>query len=234
MRTPPEFPGGVRIGSEWWWERLLQVGLELEEDAVEELVARLGAGDGVGLAREELQVIGNAGVDEWLEELDGVGEVDVVVAGALGDEEAAFEVGGVGDGGVGGVDGSVGGGKAEVALGVGGVVVAPVGDGSYGDAGTDAVGMGHGVQGEAAAPAPAPPADALGIELRVAGEGLIERGDLVGELDGAEGAVGGLLEVAATATGAAIVDVEDGEAVLGEQFIEKAAVAPGVADAGGG
>ena len=82
----------------------LEVGFEVPEDAVEELVAGGGAGDGVGLAREELQVVGDASVDEGLDELDGVGHVDVVVAGALGDEEMAFEFGGVGDGGVDGVD----------------------------------------------------------------------------------------------------------------------------------
>ena len=74
-----------------------QVGFEVPEDAAEELVACGGAGDGVGFAREELQVVGDAGVDEWLDELDGVGHVDVVVAGALGDEETAFEFRGVGD-----------------------------------------------------------------------------------------------------------------------------------------
>ena len=63
----------------------------------------------------------------------------------------------------------------------------------------------------------------LGSSCGIAGEDLVERGHLVGELDGAEVAVGGLLEVAAAAAGAAAVDVEDGEAVLGEELVEELA-----------
>jgi len=82
----------------------LEVGFELPEDAAEEFVACGGAGDGVGFAREELEVVGDASVDEGLEELDGVGHVYVVVACALGYEETALDLGGVGDRGVGRVD----------------------------------------------------------------------------------------------------------------------------------
>src|ERR1700677_3241331 len=127
-------------------------------------MARGGACDGGGLAGEELQVVGDASVDEGLDELDGVGHVNVVVAGALGDEDAAFEFGGVGDRGVGSVGVGVIRRQAKESFGVDGVVVAPVGDGGNGYAGTDAVGVGHGIESEVAPPAPAPATERLGGE----------------------------------------------------------------------
>ncbi len=72
-----------------------------------------------------------------------------------------------------------------------------------------------------------------GVELRIAGERLVERGDLIGELDGPEVPVGGLLELAAMASAAAVVDAEDGEAVLGEQLVEEG-LAEAVVDVRGG
>lgn len=53
------------------------------EDAVIEVGADVGAGDGMGLAGVELEVVGDAGFDQLLQELDGVFHVDVVVAGAV-------------------------------------------------------------------------------------------------------------------------------------------------------
>ena len=85
----------------------------------------------------------------------------------------------------------------------------------------EAVAMFHGVEGEGAAPAPSPEADAFRVELWVELEDLIECGELIVELDGAEVAVRDLFEIAATAAHAAIVDVEDGEAMLGEELVEE-------------
>ena len=68
--------------------------VEVVEDAGVEMSADIGAGDGVGLAGIELEVVGTLGLDELLDKLDGVLHVDVVIAGAMDEEEMALEVGG--------------------------------------------------------------------------------------------------------------------------------------------
>ena len=68
------------------------------------------------------------------------------------------------------------------------------------------------------------------IELRVLGEDFVDRSHLVGELRRSEVVVRHLFEVSATTSHAAIVDMEDGVAVLGEELVEvKALAAPAVA-----
>lgn len=75
--------GGVGVGDR------LEVLVELVDDAVEEADAVFSAGDGVGFAGVELEVVALLRLDELLDVLDGVGGVDVVVAGAVADEEMA-------------------------------------------------------------------------------------------------------------------------------------------------
>ena len=83
----------ISLGS-WsrnWW---LQVHLKLRDDAVEQVCSHIGAGDGVCLARIDLQVIRNLGFNELLNELNGILDVHIVVAGTLDEQEMAFEPGG--------------------------------------------------------------------------------------------------------------------------------------------
>ena len=56
------------------------------EDSLIQMSTHIGAGDGVGFARIDLQIVGNASFNQLLDILHGVFEVDVVVAGALRDE----------------------------------------------------------------------------------------------------------------------------------------------------
>ena len=58
------------------------------------------------------------------------------------------------------------------------------------------------------------------------GEHGVEDGQLIFKLHGAEVVVGGLGKGAAAHAGAAIVGVEDGEAVLGEELVEEQARRP--------
>ena len=195
--------------------------------------AHIAAGDGMGFARVELEIVGYLRFDEFLDVLDGVLHVDVVVAGAVDEEQAAVEFGGgVDDGEVLVAFGEVGG-QAHVALGVDRVVVAPVGDGCDGDAGAEAVRVAEGVEGEGAAPTPTPPAEALGIKLRIAGKRGVDDGELIFKLHGSEVVVRGLGEVAAAHAGAAVVGMENGEAVLGEERIEEERGRPFVGDVHG-
>jgi hypothetical protein len=64
--------------------------LELREDAVVEMSPHIGTGDGVCFAGIDLKVIRDASLDELLNELDGVLNVNVVVAGSMGQEQAAL------------------------------------------------------------------------------------------------------------------------------------------------
>ena len=116
----------------------------------------------MGFARVNLQIVGNAGLDQFLGVLNRVFEVYVVIARAMRDEQAPFQIcRGAGDGKV-FVAGCEFAGQAEVSLGVDRVVVMPVSDGSDGDAGAEAIGVRECVEGECASPTPAPPAETLG------------------------------------------------------------------------
>src|SRR5512146_315758 len=65
--------------------------------------------------------------------------------------------------------------QAHVALGVGGVVQVPVGDGRDGNPGFESVTVRHGVQGHGAAETPSAPAESTGVELRKHLQRLVER-----------------------------------------------------------
>ena len=51
-----------------------------------------GAVDAVGLARVELQIVGQIGIDQLLNELDRILKVYIVVSRALNQQQASLEV----------------------------------------------------------------------------------------------------------------------------------------------
>ena len=112
-----------------------------------------------------------------------------------------------------------------IALGIDGVVVAPVGDGRHCNAGAETIGVRHCVEREGAAPAPSPPAQTPRIELRNLIERGIHHGQLILKLHGTEVAVGRLGEGAAAEAHAAIIGAEHGKSVLREHIVEEQAVA---------
>ena len=87
------------------------------------------AADAVAFLRVDDGLVGLAGLLEGIHHLEGVGEEHVVVLDVVQEQEAALEIGGGVDGGAVFVAFGVLEGGAEVALGVNGVVVAPIGDG---------------------------------------------------------------------------------------------------------
>ncbi len=118
---------------------------------------------------------------------------------------------------------------SQVALRINRVIIAEVGNRCHGDAGTEAIGVRQGVQRERTAPAPAPPTQALAVQLRVFCYHLVDGCKLVGQLHLAEVPVGGLLKVAASIAHAAVVDMQHGKAVLGQQVVKIGSLpSPGV------
>ena len=109
---------------------------------------------------------------------------------------------------------------SHVALGINRVVAAPVGYRRDGDARAKAVAMRHGVESERAAPTPSPPAQPLGVELRVSCQHLVERGHLVAELYRAEIAICGLGKVPSPPAHPAVVYVQHRITVLRQHLIE--------------
>ncbi len=81
--------------------------------------------------------------------------------------------------------------------------------------------MGHGVEGEGAAPTPAPPAEPLGVKLGIRAQRLVERRDLVAQLHRSEVMIGRLGEIAASAPHATVVHMQHGEATLHQHLIEE-------------
>ena len=105
---------------------------------------------------------------------------------------------------------------AHVAFGIGSVVAVPVGDGGAGDADLEDLGVAeHGHAGHVAAVAPAVNADARGVDEAEARK-VTDAGNLVLDLYRA-GAVGeGGFEGEAAVGAAAVIELEDDEAFLGE------------------
>ena len=129
---------------------------------------RFGRHVGEPAEREELERLARA--EEGVGEFHAVLEVDVVVGGAVDEEEFALKAVGVGEDVAVAVAGDVFRGEAEVAFGVVGVVVGPIDDGGARDAGAEEVGAlqdRHG--GEVAAERPAVDADATEIHFRMLG-----------------------------------------------------------------
>ena len=151
----------------------LDLGLELERVAEEvELEQQEVLGDvllvgHVGDAREREDLVGAAGGQERGRQLEGVGGDDVVVGQAVEEQQRALELGRVGEQRAGVVDVGIGLGVAEVALGVEGVVEAPVRDRGAGDGGVEDVRAAQdGEGGEVAAEAPAADGDPGEVEPR--------------------------------------------------------------------
>src|SRR5580658_4559604 len=112
--------------------------------------ADAGAEFGVGelvRAGQKQEIVGLAGGDQGLGQFYGVFEIDVVVGEAVHDEQRAGEIRRVGED----VADFVGLGvllrRAEIAFGVGGVVVGIVDDGGAGDAGFEHIGAADGGHG---------------------------------------------------------------------------------------
>ena len=99
------------------------------------------------LARKELQIIRDAGIDQRLKKLDGVGHVDVIIAGAERDEHASLQICRRSCDRCRLVSGFILRGQAEIALGVDRIVVAKIGHGSDCNASLEAIGVGHGIEG---------------------------------------------------------------------------------------
>ena len=72
----------------------LEVRLELSKDAIVEMRLDVRTGEGMGFAGIDLEVVGNAGLNELLHELRRILEVHVVVARAVDEQQPALEIGG--------------------------------------------------------------------------------------------------------------------------------------------
>jgi hypothetical protein len=170
----------------------------------------------VALLGEDEEVVRLAGFRERDDEAGGVAEVHVFVGHPVDEEQAALEPVRMDQGGGFAVAVGVFGGRAHVPLGVAGVVAVPVGDGGAGHAhAEDLLGLEQAHEGHVAAVAPAVDADAGGIEARQAGE-VADAPDLVFDLDGAHAAGDVGFEGEAPAAAAAVVELEDGDALLRE------------------
>src|SRR5580704_16719287 len=106
-----------------------------------------GAGYAVGLVGIGHEAELFAGFDQRFDHLDAVLEMDVVVAGAVHEQQRSVQlVGDFGEVEVGVAGGGFVGGQAVIAFGVDGIVVAPTGDGGNCGAGFEYVGVGEGVE----------------------------------------------------------------------------------------
>src|SRR5258707_12966335 len=132
----------------------------------------------------------------------------IVVPRALNQKQMPLQVGGTVLHGVVAIDIVVQCRRTKIALGIDGVIVLPVGNWSYGSAGTKTVVMGQGIEGEGASPAPPPPAEAPGVKLWIRMQRLVEYRDLVAQLHRAEVMVGRLGKITAPASHAAVVHME--------------------------
>src|SRR5207245_708208 len=150
-------------------------------DAPEQVQARGAIADAVAASRIDLNFGVAARLDELLGELNGVGEVDVVVVGAGGNQKFALELGGVGYRRRILVALGVVLRQAHVALGVDGVVLAPVCDRRAGEPGLEDLGrVQHRVASHVSAIAPAPDANARAVYVGQCLQ-IADAGELVGE-----------------------------------------------------
>ena len=106
------------------------------------------------------------------------------------------------------------------------VVVDLIGHRRDRNSGAEPVGMRHGIERHRAAVRPSPDRHAVFIELRVLREKLIERGELIFQLDGAELVANRGLELAVAARSPAIVDRKDGETFARQDLIERHPAVP--------
>ena len=148
-----------------------------------------------------------AGLYEGLAILGGVAQVDVVVGRAVDEQEVARELRCAADGVV-GIALAVFLRRAHVALGVDGVVVAPVGRGCHGHSGAeDGLPGAHRHERVEAAKAPTPNAYVLAVDVGQRGK-IAGGGSLVLGFEAAQVQVGTLLESRPAATRAASVNAD--------------------------
>ena len=106
---------------------------EVADEACVELEGGVATVDAVVAVGVDCHVELFVGLDKAFCQLVGVLYVYVVVCSTVAEKEVAFELADVVHGGIGVVAGSILCGRAHVAFGVNGIVVAPIGDGGYGD-----------------------------------------------------------------------------------------------------
>src|SRR5271170_5604273 len=149
------------------------------KNAAKEVSSGLRAVDAVGLSRVNLEVIRQICVDQLLDKLDGVRKVHVVIPRAMYQKQMTLEIGNTVHHGIVAIHVDIRRREPEVALGINGVIILPVGHGGYSNPGAKAITVGQGVQGEGASPTPSPPSETFGVQLRIGAQGLIQRRDLV-------------------------------------------------------
>lgn len=171
---------------------------------------------------DEIEVF--VGFDEGVDEQKGVVEGDVVVHGAVGEEQVALEVFGVELVGLSGVvGGAVGVFVLEATPFFGPVVLvhALVVIAGLGDANLEEIRIAeHGGSGGVAAAGVAPDADAVEVDEGVFRGEFADAGDLVGE--GVVGGVDGVdafMEALGAEVGAHAVEAKDDEAEIGEGLV---------------
>ncbi len=151
--------------------------------------------------------------------------MDVVVAGAVDQEQGIGQPVGVGDGRGVAVAVRVVLRVVEVALGPDGVVEAPVGDRRAGDRRRPGAGaVEHRVEGVGAAAGPAPEADAVRVDPPEALQ-VVDPGELCRQVARAEAAIGAVFAPLAEEGRSAVVDHQDGVAALGHHLVPQAAAA---------
>ena len=169
-------------------------------------------------------------MDELLGELNGVGEVDVVVVGAGGDQKFALELGSVGYRRRILVALGVVLRQAHVALGVDGVVLAPVCDRRAGEPGLEDLGrVQHRVASHVSAIAPAPDANARAVYVGQCLQ-IADAGELVGEFHLTHPMKQRGFKRVAPRGHSPVVHCEDQEALLRHHLVpEEVGASPGVA-----
>ena len=179
------------------------------------------SGNRMRLARIELQVIGQVRVDQLLDELDGVLQMHIVVARAMYQQQPPVQLVRIRHHGEVAVLVGILRRLTHVALGVGRVVVPPIGHRRHSNPCLEAVRVGHRIEREGAAPTPSPPALPLRVQFGKLRQHLVHRAELVLKLNGPEVVIRGLFEVAPAPAHAAVVYVQYGESMLRQHLIEE-------------
>jgi len=183
--------------------------------SVEEVPLGVSSGEVVVGAGEESAFISFSGAVEGVDELEGVGGVDIVVDEAVHDEEVSFKLIDIVEDGSQLIAAGILLGGAHVAFGPDGIVVAPIGGSGAVNGGVEDVRVleqGHG--GEVAAVGVADDADAASIDIWSAAEEFDTVSEIFG-VDDSEVEISSGCEGFAAIGSAPIVDGGDDEAVFG-------------------
>ena len=189
------------------------------EDHLVAVEPALAVSDAVALAGVEVELEFLTGFLIFLSHDHGVGQMDVVVHGAVSQEQFALEVGCKVDRSTFLVAFGVALGSIHVAFCVDAVIEAPVGDGRAGHAELEGVGgFVHGHQGHVAAVAVAFDRDFAAINPLVSFE-PVDAGDIVGEFVVTKILMDYLHEVATAVVGATVGHVELDDSFLGPELL---------------